>query len=281
MKKTVLKGLGMAAVAFAAVLTSCSKEEFNVNVKPNDAKIYFSPSVIDPVANATVAATFTGAETITGTPNIAAGSVTITATTANGATGSVTINYDAVEAGSVASYSPVIYLSNGLFTLVETSKKLTTVEKNGNVNAGHSHNNSTWFMNQSDYSAKFVAEWDETDKTEVVGEPVVEVNSTQLQAYLKTLNGKEVSNKGSETFSVSAWGMIKTVYTLTTKTATYDIVSTENKDFVVGEVTIKEPLFDVTVKCIEEAIPGHAGHYEHGHSHGEGTNAGGGMGWAE
>ena len=159
MKKTsFLKGLAMAAVAFAAVLTSCSKEDFNINVKPNDAKIYFSPSVIDPVANATVEATFEGAGTITGTPNIPEGSVTITAKTANGATGSVTVKYDAVEAGSVASYSPVIYLNNGLFTLVETDKELTSVEKNGKVNAGHSHNNSTWFMNQSDYSAKFVAE---------------------------------------------------------------------------------------------------------------------------
>lgn len=281
MKKTsFLKGLAMAAVAFAAVLTSCSKEDFNINVKPNDAKIYFSPSVIDPVANATVEATFEGAGTITGTPNIPAGSVTITAKTANGATGSVTVKYDAVEAGSVASYSPVIYLNNGLFTLVEINKDLTSVEKDGKVNAGHSHNNSIWFMNQSDYSAKFVAEWDETAKTKVL-DKTVEVPSAQLEAYLKSLDGQAVSNKGSETFSVSAWGMVKTVYTLTTKTATYDIVSTENKDFVVGQVKIEEPLFDVTVKCIEEAIPGHADHYEHGHSHGEGTNAGGGMGWAE
>ena len=86
-------------VALGAAFTSCTKEEFNVEVEPNNAKIYFNPSVVNPIANATVSATFTGAETITGTPNIAAGETTITATAADGATGSTTVAYDAVQAG--------------------------------------------------------------------------------------------------------------------------------------------------------------------------------------
>lgn len=281
MKKTVLKGLAMAAVAFAAVLTSCSKEELNIDVKPNNAKIYFNPSVVDPIANATVSATFTGAETLTGNPNIAAGTTTINATAASGATGSTTVNYDAVEAGATATYSPVIYLSDGLFKLVEQKdgKSTTTKTYPGNVTAGHSHNGSNWFMNQSDYSAKFVAEWSKTAKTEVKNIKVTE-NSTQLQTYLKGLS-TEVKVEGSEEFEVSAWEMISTEYTVTTETINYNIVSVENEDFVVGSVTIVNPLAKVVVKEVRAAIPGHEGHYEHGHSHGAGTNAGGGIGWAE
>lgn len=281
MKKTsFLKGLAMAAVAFAAVLTSCSKEEFNIDVKPNNAKIYFNPSVVDPIANATVSATFTGAETITGTPNIAAGSTTINATAASGATGSATVNYDAVEAGATATYSPVIYLSDGLFKLVQEGEATTSSETyKGNVTAGHSHNGSSWFYNQSDYSAKFVAEWSKTAKTEVKNINVIE-NSTQLQTYLKGLS-TEVKVEGSEEFEVSAWEMISTEYTVTTETINYNIVSVENEDFVVGSVTIVNPLAKVVVKEVRAAIPGHEGHYEHGHSHGAGTNAGGGIGWAE
>ena len=282
MKKTVLKGLAMAAVAFAAVLTSCSKEDFNVNVQPSNAKIYFSPSVIDPVANTTVAATFTGAETITGTPNIAAGSVTITATTANGATGSVTVNYDAVEAGSVASYSPVIYLENGLFKLVQTKEVAGTPEEiDGNVTAGHSHNGSNWFMNQSDYSAKFTAEWDETATTELAWWSVWGENTPQLDAFLKNWKGSEVNQKGSAEYTVSAWGMVKPVYTVTPSTVYYDIVLTNNPEYTVGQMAVINPLYEVDVDFVEEGIPGHEGHYEHGHSHGAGTNAGGGIGWAE
>lgn len=280
MKKTsFLKGLTMAAVAFAAVLTSCSKEDFNINVKPNDAKIYFSPSVVDPIANATVSATFTGAETITGTPNIAAGSTTINATAASGATGSVTVNYDAVEAGATATYSPVIYLSDGLFKLVATKTVPTKKTYDGNITAGHSHNNFNWYMNQSDYSAKFVAEWKETAKIEVKN-IVVKENSTQLQSYINGLE-QEVTKEGSQEIEVSAWEMIRTEYTVTTETIDYEVVSVENEDFVVATLTIVNPLANVTVKEFRAAIPGHEGHYEHGHSHGAGTNAGGGIGWAE
>lgn len=280
MKKTsILKGLTMAAVAFAAVLTSCSKEEFNIDVKPNDAKIYFNPSVVDPIANATVSATFTGAETITGTPNIAAGSTTINAKADSGATGSTTVNYDAVEAGATATYSPVIYLSDGLFDLVEVNKTETTATYKGNVTAGHSHNGSQWYLNQSDYSAKFVAEWNETKKTVVSNINITE-NSTQLQSYIKGL-ATEVTVEGSEEYEVSAWEMISTEYTVTTQITEYEIVSVENKDFVVGTLTITNPLAKVVVKEIRSAIPGHESHYEHGHSHGAGTNAGGGIGWAE
>ena len=285
-KTTFLKGLAMAAVAFGAMFTSCTEEDFNVKVTPNNAKIYFNPTVIDPIANATVEATFTGADAITGTPSITAGSVTITAKTANGATGSVIVNYDAVEAGNTATYSPIIYLSDGLFKLVQDGKAVLGASKKyqGNVTeASHvSHDKTQWFWNKSDYTVKFTAEWDETAKAtyKFVGEPAV--NSTQLQSYVKGLS-TEFTKKGTETFVIAPWEAFSTEFTVTEATTTYNVVSVENEDYIVATVEVTNPIEKVEVAAKRQAIPGHEGHWHngHAHSHGESTNAGGGIGWAE
>lgn len=282
MKKTnYLKGLGaklaLAVVAFSAVLTSCTEEDFNINVEPNKAKIYFNPSVMDPISVATVNATFTGTEAIEGNPNIAAGSRTISATANGGATGSTTVNYDAVQAGSTVTYSPLIVLSDGLFTFVETSSQFTSsVTKKGNVTNGHTHNGSEWFLNASDYSGKFTAEWNESAQTSIKN---VVINNAKAESYINSLV-KAVNVKGSETYDVAAWEMIGTVFTITTSETTYNIVSTVDGT-VVGQVTVVNPLAKVEVSEVRSAIPGHENHYQAGHSHGAGDNAGGGMGWAE
>lgn len=282
MKKTnYLKGLGaklaLAVVAFGAAFTSCTEEDFNINVQPNNAKVIFNPTAIDPVSVATVNATFTGAEAIEGNPSIAAGSRTITATVNGGATGSATVNYEAVQAGSTVTYSPVIILSDGLFTFTETDSKIvSSVTKNGNVNNGHSHNGTNWFLNASDYSGKFTAEWNESAKTSIKN---VVINNTKAESYIDALI-QTVNVKGSETYEVAAWEMISTIFTISTSETTYNIVSTVDGT-VVGQVTVVNPLAKVEVKEVRSAIPGHEGHYHYGHSHGAGDNAGGGMGWAE
>ena len=282
MKKTnYLKGLGaklaLAVVAFGAAFTSCTEEDFNINVQPNNAKVIFNPTAIDPVSVATVNATFTGAEAIEGNPSIAAGSRTITATANGGATGSATVNYDAVQAGSTVTYSPVIILSDGLFTFTETDSKIvSSVTKNGNVNNGHSHNGTSWFLNASDYSGKFTAEWNESAKTSIKN---VVINNAKAESYIDALI-QAVNVKGSETYEVAAWEMISTIFTISTSETTYNIVSTVDGT-VVGQVTVVNPLAKVEVKEVRSAIPGHEGHYHYGHSHGAGDNAGGGMGWAE
>ena len=282
MKKTnYLKGLGaklaLAVVAFGAAFTSCTEEDFNINVQPNNAKVIFNPTAIDPVSVATVNATFTGAEAIEGNPSIGAGSRTITATVNGGATGSATVNYEAVQAGSTVTYSPVIILSDGLFTFTETDSKIvSSVTKNGNVNNGHSHNGTSWFLNASDYSGKFTAEWNESAKTSIKN---VVINNAKAESYIDALI-QAVNVKGSETYEVAAWEMISTIFTISTSETTYNIVSTIDGT-VVGQVTVVNPLAKVEVKEVRSAIPGHEGHYHYGHSHGAGDNAGGGMGWAE
>lgn len=284
MKKTnLLRSFGaklaLAVVAFGAVLTSCTKEEFTVDVKPNNAKIFFSPSVVNPIANATVDARFSGIETITGNPSIAAGSRVIEATTADGATGSTTVAYAAVEAGTTVTYSPIIYLDNGLFTLKQVGDVVrTSTTKAGNVTNGHTHKDSDWYINKSDYSAKFTASWNETAETEVKVNNIAE-NTTQLQAYLGTLSTTKTVT-GEETYELAAWEMFGTIFTITSEAITYNVVSIENSEFVVANITITNPLAEISVKENRAAIPGNEDHYHAGHSHGPSDNAGGGIGWA-
>lgn len=282
MKKTnYLKGLGaklaLAVVAFGAAFTSCTEEDININVQPNNAKIYFSPTVIDPISVATVNATISGAEAIEGNPSIAAGSRTINATANGGATGSTTVNYEAVQAGSTVTFSPIIILSDGLFTFKETDSKIvSSITKNGNVNNGHSHNGTNWFLNASDYSGKFTAEWNESAQTSVKN---VVIYNVKAESYINSLV-QNVSASGSETYEVAAWEMMSTIFTISTSETTYNIVSTIDGT-IVGQVTVVNPLAKVEVKEVRSAIPGHENHYHAGHSHGTGDNAGGGMGWAE
>ena len=283
MKKTnFLKGLGaklaLAVVALGAVLTSCEKEDFIVKVEKSNAKIYFTPSVIDPVSIATVNADFGGTDAaIEGNPDIAAGSRTINATVAGGASGSTTVNYGAVSAGSTVAYSPIIILNKGLFTFVQTDSKIvSSIKKQGNVENGHSHSGSTWYLNASDYSAKFTASWNESAKTSIKN---ITVKNDKATSYVEALV-QTVTSAGSETWTVAAWEMISSEYTISTSETTYNIVSTIDGT-IVGEVVVVNPLAKVEVKEIRSAIPGHEGHYHAGHSHGDSSNAGGGMGWAE
>ena len=283
MKKTnYLKGLGaklaLAVVAFGAILTSCEKEDFIVKVEKSNAKIYFTPSVIDPVSIATVNADFGGTDAaIEGTPDIAAGSRTINATVTGGASGSTTVNYGAVSAGSTVAYSPIIILNKGLFTFVQTDSKIvSSIKKQGNVENGHSHSGSTWYLNASDYSAKFTASWNESAKTSIKN---ITVKNDKATSYVEALV-QTVTSAGSETWTVAAWEMISSEYTISTSETTYNIVSTIDGT-IVGEVVVVNPLAKVEVKEIRSAIPGHEGHYHAGHSHGDSSNAGGGMGWAE
>ena len=93
----------LAVVALATTLTSCEKEEFNVNVTPTNAQAVISPIVLaieDGVTtDVTGQATIAPAElTFTGNPTLAAKSVDVTASY-NGLSATVTVKVPALQAG--------------------------------------------------------------------------------------------------------------------------------------------------------------------------------------
>lgn len=284
MKKTnYLKGLAaklaLAIVAFGAMLTSCTKEEFNVEYKPSNAQIIFNVTVIDAATNTLVSgATLSGADAIVGNPDIAAGSTTITATY-NGVSGSATISYPAISAGNVVSFSTVIMLSSEFeMTLDGTSPShIRTIIGQGDE--GHAHNGLNWNLNASDYFAKFTPSWNFTEEYELISKDI-HVTSVALNQYLVSLQGKTITNADSAEFMVSAWAMYRADLTVTCADDTYSIYS-KATGAKVATIKVHNPLYKIECSLKEQAIPGHEGHYQHGHGHGENTNAGGGITWAE
>lgn len=104
----------LAVVALATTLTSCEKEEFNVNVTPTNAQAVISPIVLaieDGVTtDVTGQATIAPAElTFTGNPTLAAKSVDVTASY-NGLSATVTVKVPALQAGQFATLTPTIIL---------------------------------------------------------------------------------------------------------------------------------------------------------------------------
>ena len=106
----------LAVVALATTLTSCEKEEFNVNVTPTNAQAVISPIVLaieDGVTtDVTGQATIAPAElTFTGNPTLAAKSVDVTASY-NGLSATVTVKVPALQAGQFATLTPTIILQD-------------------------------------------------------------------------------------------------------------------------------------------------------------------------
>lgn len=285
MKKTnFLKGLAaklaLAVVAFGAVLTSCTKEEFNVEYKPNNAQIVFNVTVIDAATNAVVTgATLSGADAIVGNPDIAAGSTTITAT-ANGVSGSTTINYPAVPAGNVATFSAIVMLSPE-FELETVEVEILSEEIiEGEGEQGHEFDGYLWNQNASDYFVKFTPSWSLEREGEIADVKIL-VGSVALGEYIAALEDNlTLTHDGSYETWISAWAIYRGQLTVTTAKQYVSILSKATDEVVAG-LEVINPLYKVEYETIEKAIPGHEGHYHAGHGHGESSNAGGGISWAE
>lgn len=299
MKRTnILKSLGakvvLSVVALCAVFTSCTKEEFNVEYKANNAKIFFNPVVIDAatksiITNAELSfitdAGLVGNDTISGTEKtkgkIERGSVTITATI-NDVSGSAKVEYPEVPAGHIVTISPVILLSSKFDMKLISEETCGTEVIVGQGAQGHTHNGLNWNYNASDYFAKFEPVWDLKRQNKVDDAKVeILVSSKELQDAIKALNVEvEVKGKVAEPYMISAWAMYRADLTITSKHVTYLLTSKANGE-IVAKIVVCETIKEATCKLIEDAIPGHAGHYHAGHGHGEQTNAGGGIVWGE
>ena len=263
----------LAVVALATTLTSCEKEEFNVNVTPTNAQAVISPIVLaieDGVTtDVTGQATIAPAElTFTGNPTLAAKSVDVTASY-NGLSATVTVKVPALQAGQFATLTPTIIVAESTKLEPVTDPKVKTWD----------NYELYWFDIPSfPYVVKEGAK---------VG--AKKINTTDLieraaiESFFNTLE-----NTYEETTVTTPENKYK-VYanSRTTASITYTVVTTEYK--VVKKAVTKaetEPLASIevddyttsTLFVLEnQDIPGHGHSHGHGHGHGEG-NAGGGVG---
>ena len=176
------------------------------------------------------------------------------------------------------TYSTIVVLG-AEYELVKVSSEDGSIEHIiGKGSEGHAHDGSVWNLNSSDYFQKFNVAWDFTRQNEIVSVETL-FNNPTLQNFINAYGGS-VNVKGEATFNVSAWAMYRADLFIKSKVVTYNVVAKTTGD-VYATIVVKEAIAEAECKLIEKAIPGHEGHYHQGHGHGDSSNAGGGITWAE
>lgn len=290
-----LNGIGamfaLAVVALATTLTSCEKEDFNINVEPINAQATISPTVlyVDGTTTTNVtdqaAITYSDGPVFVGNPGIEAKTVTVTAKY-NNLEGSNTVNVPALQAGQFLTLTTTIVLQaepepgEPVVTIVNEAKEEDAKDIAGDV---------VEIPNVTDYYYEESVSYTFKSGSKVVEKTFAEDCTFEEKAlvggFINTLDETYTEEQRSNEVTIYAHSMTKVnaVYTIVPTVYTFKRVTT-----VEGEVTEEVQIATVTVDDYtsfnlkiedNQQIPGHdhapAGH-GHGHGHGSG-NAGGGI----
>ena len=290
-----LNGIGamfaLAVVALATTLTSCEKEEFNINVDPINAQATISPTVlyVDGTTTTNVtdqaAITYSDGPVFVGNPGIEAKTVTVTAKY-NNLEGSNTVNVPALQAGQFLTLTTTIVLQaepepgEPVVTIVNEAKEEDAKDIAGDV---------VEIPNVTDYYYEESVSYTFKSGSKVVEKTFAEDCTSEEKAlvggFINTLDETYTEEQRSKEVTIYAHSMTKVnaVYTIVPTVYTFKRVTT-----VEGEVTEEVQIATVRVDDYtsfnlkiedNQQIPGHdhapAGH-GHGHGHGSG-NAGGGI----
>lgn len=290
-----LNGIGamfaLAVVALATTLTSCEKEEFNINVDPINAQATISPTVlyVDGTTTTNVtdqaAITYSDGPVFVGNPGIEAKTVTVTAKY-NNLEGSNTVNVPALQAGQFLTLTTTIVLQaepepgEPVVTIVNEAKEEDAKDIAGDV---------VEIPNVTDYYYEESVSYTFKSGSKVVEKTFAEDCTFEEKAlvggFINTLDETYTEEQRSKEVTIYAHSMTKVnaVYTIVPTVYTFKRVTT-----VEGGVTEEVQIATVTVDDYtsfnlkiedNQQIPGHdhapAGH-GHGHGHGSG-NAGGGI----
>lgn len=309
MKKTnFLKGL--AAVVLGCMFTSCEKEDLNATFQPGKAVMNLTVEVFDGLTGEPVTESATinvnggsfvqtepGEYLWDSTTDIAATSVTITASLGKASASEVTINVDELKRGGNASYNATLLIAAGLeFTGVEVepaeTKDFYATFDNLSHDATHTHDGWTgWYMNKSDYFQPWTVTYTVNNvvvKAEnfVEGEiynSLTDANKTNIKNVYNAWEKIDLGTAEEVTLSgkASAWSYFNVK--VTRKTTTTNWTVTDNATNKVAATYDVKAITCTTAVPVEFAAPGHAGHYHYGHGHGHGnnSNAGGGISIAE
>lgn len=291
-----LNGIGamfaLAVVALATTLTSCEKEDFNINVDPINAQATISPTVlyVDGTTTTNVtdqaAITYSDGPVFVGNPGIEAKTVTVTAKY-NNIESSNTVNIPALQAGQFLTLTTTIVLqvpAEGEETVSIESEAKTDEEKTVTSSEIELKNESDfWYYESVTY-------------TEKTGSKIVEKNiiTTDFEeisligGFINTLDQtykeKQVTNEEIPVFSHSLT-KVKASYTILPTVYTFYRVTSKDNEVVSKDVIATVTVDDYTKSALDIKpnleIPGH-GHAPagqgHGFDHGHGTgNAGGGI----
>lgn len=291
-----LNGIGamfaLAVVALATTLTSCEKEDFNINVDPINAQATISPTVlyVDGTTTTNVtdqaAITYSDGPVFVGNPGIEAKTVTVTAKY-NNIESSNTVNIPALQAGQFLTLTTTIVLqvpAEGEETVSIESEAKTDEEKTVTSSEIELKNESDfWYYESVTY-------------TEKTGSKIVEKNiiTTDFEeisligGFINTLDQtykeKQVTNEEIPVFSHSLT-KVKASYTILPTVYTFYRVTSKDNEVVSKDVIATVTVDDYTKSALDikpnleilghgHAPAGHGHGFDHGHGAG---NAGGGI----
>ena len=286
-------------IALVGVFAACQPDDLKTVFQSFPAQLTIN---VSKVTNSINGADVTGAASTTsfsttGTPAIAAGTATVSATY-NGATGSTSVDYPGILADTapVVMSAPVFIPGNlGDYTITveqetdwdnaEFVKEYILAEAKSH---GYDHAGSLWVENASDYILSDSFSYENASGTDNVSDPTIieaafkEVVEANWRAVKESAEGLKMTPADApQEFTVPAWSLYKAVNTVCKAVTTYKVIATPNGNAptvgdngVVGTFTAET--FQSAAKVDFMDHPSHAGHGGHG-GHGSGSNAGGGL----
>ena len=305
----------ISLIALVGVFAACEPEDLTTAFSVAPAKLTITATAKSLAPGFSEGAvTWNPSKTVelTGTPVLAAGSTTITATYA-GASNSVNVAYPQLLAGATGNITTDVFIpyNSGEYEIsVEEAEAESEYTVKMLQEAAHGHGVATKTVEFDDEEYKIPMLENANEFVLNDSFKYVTYEGTDLQGEPKILNDDfaddvtgiallydEGITEKEETkpFSVSAWAIYNVLNVVEEVSTVYNVVATPKaganvpelpENGVVGTFTAvkKNSAFQV----FEFAHPDHASHYVapedghyHGHGHGDGNNAGGGLVIAE
>lgn len=274
----------LAVVALATTLTSCEKEEFNVNVTPTNAQAVISPIVLaieDGVTtDVTGQATIAPAElTFTGNPTLAAKSVDVTASY-NGLSTTITVKVPTLQAGQFATLTPTIILQEEDAETKIVAVPATSTNEKTKEKVWDNYELYCYSIPSFTYVEKSGAKVVEGSK-KINTDDLIE--RAAIESFFNTLENtytEHVESTKDGEYSVYANSRTTASITYTIVTTEYNVVKqavTKADADALGSIKVDDYTTSELYVHENQDIPGHGHSHGHGHGHGEG-NAGGGVG---
>lgn len=320
--KTFFKSLAFASAALAGFLmTSCNPEEIDTTFEPTAAQATITVTVLDGVTGDDVTASSTIAATkdvndvevkgnqviVTGNYDIKKQVVTITATNAGVTSKPVSVPVNQLLAGGQADYVAVCLVGSPVvadsYTYEENGKPVLSVVKTSQFNpthvqgyshdyshatTGHGEGMGIWAYNESEFVLETTITYPSYTGIQVRNikfeDACVETEKAVVSTFAEPFEQGLDETEEKLNVKVSAWAMYSAWGTVCESAQNYIVYR------VVDEKKVAIASFDVVststaAEYVEAAMPGHDGHYTHGHGHtdihGAGNNAGGGIVWAD
>ena len=287
-------------VALAAAFVACTPETFETSFDDLNAYAVIAVETYEVSTGEFIttcpitasAGTVNGYNVVLeGNPELAAQSVTITATY-DGKAYSETVPVSKLYAGGVAAYSCCIEVgvpvSEYTFSMKLVDSDSVDEVKYADLcdHAGHADMN--WAYNNTEmlqpvtikYTLYYGSEYVESScNTSDAG--LVKVFESYVDAAKKS---KINEIESASMFTVSAWAMYSAFETRTIEEDVFQVVATKgSEEIVLGAITMNKysSKFEHTEMASDDSHASHAGHYEQGHGHGTAENAGGGIVFAD